>query len=125
MLGDSILVAPVFHDSTTTYYIPAGKWTCFWTGEVVQGPKYVTKDVPLDTIPVFVRPNNVLLLGPENVTVPDYEYAKVELEVRRYQLQEEGDVEVHIPVGKGAEWAGSVKVGQISLQKGQFNLVEK
>jgi len=109
MLGDSLLVAPVFHASTATFYIPAGKWTCFWTGEVIEGPKFVTKkDYPLDSIPVFVRPNTALLLGPEDVTVPDYEYAKVGLEVRAYAL--ESEVEVKVPTGKGAAWAGSVKV---------------
>ncbi|WRT64223.1 uncharacterized protein IL334_001152 [Kwoniella shivajii] len=123
MLGDSLLVAPVFHDATTTYYIPKGKWTCFWTGEIVEGPKYVTKDVPLDIIPVFVRPNSVILLGPEDITVPDYEYAKVKLEVREYQL--EGEVTVDIPVGKGPEWAGSVKISSGGKwDKGNFDLIQ-
>lgn len=109
MFGDSLLVAPVFHGSRATFYIPAGKWTCFWTGEVIEGPKYVTKnDYPLDLIPVYVRPNSALLLGPEDITVPDYEFAKVGLEVRTYAL--ESEVEVKVPTGKGAKWAGSVKV---------------
>jgi alpha-glucosidase (family GH31 glycosyl hydrolase) len=109
MFGDLLLVAPVFHNTKATFYIPEGKWTCFWTGEVIEGPRYVTKnDYPLDSIPVFVRPNSVLLLGPEDVTVPDYEYAKAGLEVREYQLTSE--VEVQVPTGKGADWAGSVKV---------------
>jgi alpha-glucosidase (family GH31 glycosyl hydrolase) len=109
MFGDSLLVAPVFHNTKATFYIPAGTWTCFWTGEEIVGPKYVTKaDYPLDSIPVFVRPNTALLLGPEDATLPDYEYAKVGLEVRTYAL--ESEVEVKVPTGKGAAWAGSVKV---------------
>ncbi|TXT04232.1 hypothetical protein VHUM_04230 [Vanrija humicola] len=109
MFGDSLLVAPVFHASEATFYIPAGRWTCFWTGEVVEGPRYVSKkDYPLDSIPVYVRPNSVLLLGPEDAELPDYEYAKVGLEVRTYEL--EGEVEAKVPTGKGAAWAGSVKV---------------
>lgn len=109
MFGDNLLVAPVFHNTTATYYIPEGKWTCFWTGEVVEGPKHVKKEnYPIDQIPVFVRPNSVLLLGPEDIEVPDYEYAKVGLEIRSYQLEKE--VEVKVPTGKGAKWAGSVKV---------------
>ncbi|WWD19436.1 hypothetical protein CI109_103896 [Kwoniella shandongensis] len=124
MLGDSILVAPVFHDTTATFYIPAGKWTDYWTGEIIEGPKYVTKEVSIDYIPVFVRPGSVLLLGPEDVTVPDYEYSKTQLEVREYQL--EGEVEVSIPVGKGAEWAGSVKFAPGGkFDKGKFDLVKK
>lgn len=109
MFGDSLLVAPVFHGSKASFYIPAGKWTCYWTGEVIEGPKYVTKtDYPLDLIPVFVRPNTALLVGPEDVSVPDYEYATVGLELRTYQL--ETDVEVKVPTGTGPNWAGVVKV---------------
>ena len=109
MLGDSLLVAPVFHASIAQFYIPAGRWTCFWAGEVVEGPQYVKKEnYPIDMITVFVRPGTVLLLGPEDVDVPDYEYAKRGLEVRTYELSE--DVEVRVPSGKGSEWGGTVKI---------------
>ncbi len=109
MFGDSILVAPVFHESSVTFYIPEGRWTCFWTGESLVGPRFITKtDYPLDMIPVFVRPNSVLLLGPEDVTVPDYEYSKVALEVREYEL--ENEVGFDVPVGKGSEWAAHVRI---------------
>ncbi|KAL7424945.1 hypothetical protein Q5752_000632 [Cryptotrichosporon argae] len=110
MLGSTLLVAPVFHATTAMFYIPAGKWTCFWTGEVVTGPQWVRREsYPIDQIPVFVRPGSVLLLGPENVDVPDYAYAEVGLEARLYELTE--DVEVKVPTGKGAKWAGAVKFG--------------
>lgn len=109
MLGDSLLVAPVFHASVASFYIPEGRWTCFWTGEVIEGPKYVRKeDYPLDIIPVFVRAGTVLLLGPEGIDVPDYEYGNVGLEVRMYELG--SDVEVKVPTGKGSDWAGTVTV---------------
>lgn len=109
MFGDNLLVAPVFHGTRADFYIPAGRWTCYWTGEVIEGPRFVRKtDYPIDQIPVFVRPNSALLLGPETIETPDYEYAKVGLEVHTYELDSE--VEVQVPTGKGAKWAGSVKV---------------
>ena len=38
MLGDSILVAPVFDESgLVSYYLPAGKWTNYLTGQVAEG----------------------------------------------------------------------------------------
>lgn len=126
MFGESLLVAPVFHSSTATFYLPAGKWTDIWTDTVTTGPEWVTiESYPLDLIPVYVKENSVLLLGPEDVQVPDYEYSKVELEVRCYQLS--GDVEVEVPVGKGAGIAGVVKVskdgevdgGEIKAVKGK------
>lgn len=50
----------------------------------------------------------MLLLGPESIDVPDYDYAKVGLEVRSYQVTDE--ITVRVPSGHGAEWAGKVVV---------------
>lgn len=110
MFGDSLLVAPVLHESRAQFYLPEGTWTCFWSNETEVGPKWITKeDYPLDSIPVYVREGTVLLLGPEDVVVPDYKYGEVQLEARAYQVKE--DVEVQIPVGEGKAWAGKITVG--------------
>lgn len=38
MLGDNLLVAPIFNDeSRAEYYLPAGIWTNFFTGKGIQG----------------------------------------------------------------------------------------
>lgn len=125
MFGDSLLVAPVFSKDVASFYIPAGKWTCFWTGEVIEGPKYVTKtDYPLDMIPLYVRPNTVLLLGPADVSIPDYSYAETKLTVKKYQVTE--DVVVDVPVGKGSDWAGKVlfkKSGEVEQQGLKLELI--
>lgn len=109
MLGESLLVAPVFSETRATYYLPAGKWTDLWTGAVIEGPKWVVEeDCPLGRIPVFVRPNTVLVLGPKDVKIPDYKYAEVELEVTDYELTE--SVTVDVPVGLGEDIAGQVSI---------------
>jgi alpha-glucosidase (family GH31 glycosyl hydrolase) len=37
-------------------YFPRGRWRSYWdASKVFKGPRTVTVDVPLDTIPVFVR----------------------------------------------------------------------
>lgn len=111
MFGDALLVAPVFSDTTAKVYLPEGRWTCFWSGEVVEGPRWVvTSDYPIDRLPVYVRPGSVILLGPADVEIPDYEYASVELEARTYEL-EGNEVTVRVPTGKGPAWAGEVTVG--------------
>lgn len=124
MFGESLLVAPVFHKSTATYYLPAGRWTCLWSDKVVVGPKWVTEqDYPLTSVPVFVKQNSVLLLGPEDVKVPDYAYGEVELEVRGYEIEEE--VRVKVPKGTGVEIAGEISVGKDGVKGGGFKVTEK
>ncbi len=118
-----MLVAPVFHKSKATYYLPAGKWTDLWSDKVVEGPRWVTEeDYPLTSIPVFVKENSVLLLGPEDVKIPDYPYGEVELEVRAYEIKDE--VEVVVPTGKGKEIAGKIKVNKNGVE-GKFKISQK
>jgi len=83
----------------------------FWTNSVIQGPRWVKKEnYPFTSIPVYIRENTVLLLGPENVDVPDYDYAKVGLEVRSYQVADDQEVVVQVPSGDGPKWAGKITV---------------
>jgi len=113
MLGPSLLVAPVFVplEEETEYYIPAGKWTSFFHPErTIDGPKWVREHVPIDEIPVWVRPGTVLVLGPKDIGRPDYDYTQG-LEVRAYALEEDSPpVTVDVPVGKGTALAGKIRV---------------
>lgn len=62
MLGSSLMVAPVLtRNGQVAVYVPAGIWTDFMTREKIRGPKYLVRNVDLDTIPVFVRPNSILV----------------------------------------------------------------
>lgn len=110
-LGPNLLVAPVFVpvEEETEYYLPAGRWTSFFHPErTVQGPMWIKEMVPLDEIPVWVRPGSILCLGPENTGRPDYDYTKG-LEVRIYELDDGQTAQAKIPVGRGAENAGVLR----------------
>ncbi len=73
MLGDTLLVAPVFNDkSIAKFYLPEGKWTDYFTGEVKEGGKWYTETVPYTRIPLYVRENSILALGKEEKAVYDY-----------------------------------------------------
>lgn len=75
MLGDSLLVAPVFAaDGEVTYYVPAGRWTHFLTGAVKQGPTWVRETHDALSVPLLVRPNALIAVGRED-SRPDYDYA--------------------------------------------------
>jgi alpha-D-xyloside xylohydrolase len=69
MLGPSLLVAPIFSESEAPVerdlYLPHGDWYEWWTGERVQGGRYVRQAVPLETVPLYVRAGSAIPLGPE------------------------------------------------------------
>jgi alpha-D-xyloside xylohydrolase len=56
LLGRDLLVAPMIApEGTRQVYLPRGTWVDYWTGEVLEGSRYVTVGKPLDQIPLFVR----------------------------------------------------------------------
>lgn len=76
MLGDDLLVAPVFSDGgDVSYYVPEGTWTHLLTGGTVEGPRWVDDRCDFLTAPVLVRPNTVLPVGAVDDR-PDYDYAE-------------------------------------------------
>jgi len=100
MLGDSLLVAPVFsHDGSVRYYVPEGRWTNLLNGNVVEGPRWLGETHDFMSLPVLVRPNSILPVGSRN-DKPDYDYSdSVTLQV--YQLEAGSITRVEIPSSDG------------------------
>ena len=74
MLGDSLLVAPVFtEDGTVDYYLPDGRWTNLLTGQVQTGPGWRREQHGFLSLPLMVRPGTILPLGAVDDR-PDYNY---------------------------------------------------
>jgi alpha-D-xyloside xylohydrolase len=74
LLGGDLLVAPVFSaHGEVTYYVPAGRWTRYLTGETVEGPGWVTETHGFDSVPLLVRPGAVLPIG-NRTDRPDYDH---------------------------------------------------
>ena len=64
--GPYMLVAPVVEKGAVSrkVYLPRGTWFDFWTGELLQGGREVSRAVDLETTPLFVRAGAILPLGP-------------------------------------------------------------
>lgn len=64
LLGDDLLVAPVFtEDGTVEYYLPAGIWTNILTGERISGPGWQRETHGFDTLPLLAREGAVVPFG--------------------------------------------------------------
>ena len=100
MMGESLLVAPVFHaDSHVDYYLPDGQWTSLLDGRKVQGGHWQKEIHDFLSLPLMVRPGTVLPMGKHDDR-PDYDYTDG-LELHVYQLAEGQTVTVKIPDLKG------------------------
>ena len=61
LLGPSLLVAPVFSPSgEVDYYLPAGRWTNWFTREVVEGGGWRREVHGFDTVPLWIREGAVV-----------------------------------------------------------------
>jgi alpha-D-xyloside xylohydrolase len=75
MLGEALLVAPVFsYDQTVSYYLPEGTWTGFLTGKQVQGGRWLTEQHDFFSLPLLARSNTIIPVGKVDDR-PDYDYA--------------------------------------------------
>lgn len=75
MLGESLLVAPVFNEEgISDYYLPKGNWTNFLNGEKVEGGAWRNEHHGYMSVPLMVRPNTIIPVGDYNDRT-DYDYA--------------------------------------------------
>jgi alpha-D-xyloside xylohydrolase len=96
MLGDSLLVAPVFReDGVVDYYLPTGKWTNFLTDEVVDGGSWRRDKMDYMSIPLWVPENSVIPVGARDDR-PDYDYEQ-DVTLHVFNFKDGAKVDVTIP----------------------------
>lgn len=96
MFGRSLLVAPVtqpmyvdenklvnIQDThSTNVYLPIGNsWFDFWTGKRYQGGQSVTKETPIDIIPLYVKAGSILPIGPDVQYATEKKWNNLEIRV--------------------------------------------
>jgi alpha-D-xyloside xylohydrolase len=95
MLGPDLLVAPVMSASgEVSFYLPAGTWTNWWTGETVEGGAWRTETHGFDTLPLYVREGAAIAVG-NRTDRPDYDYLDG-LTIRLYGVASQLDMTMPI-----------------------------
>jgi alpha-glucosidase (family GH31 glycosyl hydrolase) len=64
--GRDLLIVPVTEKSAKSrrVYLPAGNWFDWWTGEKVEGKRWIERPVDLATMPIYVRAGAIVPLDP-------------------------------------------------------------
>lgn len=76
MLGESLLVAPVFtKEGDVDYYLPEGRWTNILSNQVVEGGKWLHEVHDFMSLPLMARENSILPVGGNDSDV-EYDYGK-------------------------------------------------
>ncbi|WP_234121685.1 alpha-xylosidase [Clostridium hydrogenum] len=64
MLGDSLLVAPIFKETgEVKYYLPKGKWTNILTNKVYEGGNWYNENFNYMELPLMARENSIIVFG--------------------------------------------------------------
>jgi|GEM_PF-88100 len=83
MFGDALLVAPVFSTvNERMVYLPEGNWYDLETGAEHKGPRYIRVSPPLDVMPVYVRDNSIIAMGPDMLFVGEKPFDPSTLDIR-------------------------------------------
>lgn len=66
LLGRDLLVCPVYQPSAThrMVYLPAGTWVDFWTGERLEGGRFIVAEAPVERMPMYVRDGAAIPMEP-------------------------------------------------------------
>lgn len=76
MLGESLLVAPVFtKEGDVDYFLPHGTWTGFLDNREVQGGTWVHEQHDFMSLPLMARDNSIIAVGADDQNV-EYDYGK-------------------------------------------------
>lgn len=114
MLGDSILVAPVFNkEGDVSYYLPEGTWTNFLTGEKVAGGRFIQENHSFRTLPMMIKPNSLIAVGAVNDVI-EYDYADG-VTLHLFELADQASAEAKVLSTK-AEEELAVKVSRTGSQ---------
>jgi alpha-D-xyloside xylohydrolase len=125
-LGES---RPALDTSMSTYLPKGGAWYDFWTNQRHEGGQTVTREVPLDILPLYVRAGAILPMGP--VVQHAKEYPDAPYEVRIYPgadgnftLYEDDNETYAYEKGESASvslvWNDDEKTLSIGARKGRF-----
>ncbi|MCR4854374.1 MAG: alpha-xylosidase [Prevotella sp.] len=71
--GNDFMVCPVMNsENQRDVYLPEGSWVDFFTGDRFEGARWIhLSDIPLERMPVFVRPGVQIPIYPDNVECTD------------------------------------------------------
>jgi alpha-D-xyloside xylohydrolase len=100
LVGDALLVAPILDEvGRRRVYLPQGGWTDWWSGERTEGPRWISVEADLATLPLWLRDGAAIPLGPPMDHVNQRPLDALTLRIAPFR--EEGSRELRIPTTDG------------------------
>ena len=103
LLGGSLMVCPVFHPQTATYYLPKGRWTNLLDGRVLEGGQWLAEPMDFMHLPLMVRQNSILPIS-DNDKSPQWALSDP-LTLHLFQIAEGADITARATSSDGTHTA--------------------
>ena len=82
LFGDAFLVAPVYTSANKrSVYLPGGTWFDYWTHQQHEGPTTLHIEPPLEVLPLYVKANSIIPMGPDMAYVGEKPFDPLTLDV--------------------------------------------
>ncbi len=86
MFGDYLLVAPITNNiNKRAIYLPEGIWTDWWTGECIQGGKWIDAEVDIEIMPLYIREGGIIPMGPVMNYVDEIKTEEITLRIAKFE----------------------------------------
>jgi alpha-D-xyloside xylohydrolase len=83
MFGDAFLAAPVYKPiNKRTVYLPEGTWYDYEAGQEFTGPITLRIEPSLDVLPLYVRDNSIVAMGPSLAYIDEKLFNPITLDIR-------------------------------------------
>jgi alpha-D-xyloside xylohydrolase len=97
LFGDSLLVAPITDETRQReVYLPAGCWTDWWTGERLEGGRWIHVEADIETLPLWAREGAIIPMGPAMSHTGEFPVEEIVLRI--VPFQGDGESEFVVPV---------------------------
>lgn len=118
MMGDFILVAPVFNNQVErTVVLPQGNWYDFYTGDYAGNGEVITIEPTLEQIPLFVKDGGIIPMIPAIRQTEQWDNQVLEL--RKYG-KSDGEFNIYDDDGRTFNYEkGEYAVVKATVSKGQ------
>jgi alpha-D-xyloside xylohydrolase len=132
MFGKAFLVAPVTEPGVKEWkiYLPkSSSWYDFWTTDKYTGGQTITRESPLDIIPLFIKAGSILPVGPEQQYATEKKWDNLEIRVYEgdngeFTLYEDENDNYNYEKGLystiGFKWNNTTRTLTIGKQHGVF-----
>lgn len=128
MIGDSILLAPVYQpdQKKRMLYLPKGKWFDFWNKKVYKGPKHLIVDAPLAKLPIFIKAGSIIPLNEKLNYIGEKELESLNLNIFLEAPQSQGTYQLYDDDGISYNYqAGAYNLTEFNYQYTENKLVFK